>query len=833
MSDNNWIKQIKEIAATYELSVPSLFKQIDKFASGDDENSICARDLQYHILNCIKVCMEISHEIRYSENNFTIHDIRHSFNVMKLMDQLVNDINNLSILEIGFLIYSALLHDVGMIRLGDEKISAEEIREYHGERSKKILKNNIIKSNTGAELNYGKHHPLFIKYLPDICASHMRDFQSILDFPKNMIVNSMNVNLRQCAVLLRLSDAMDISSNRAPFAIYNLLKLRGISNEHWQKHMIITDCSIFEKKYRIEGSCDDEKVLRILYKHLDLIENELKKAITHSLKSDDFMHLAVDSEIMNVNISTDGYTIWNNTLTLDYNSISNLFMGEHLYGTKRAGLREIIQNSIDACLVRESENEKNNQNDAYIPQISVTMDNDHIYVRDNGIGMTKEVIEKYFLNVGISYYRSDEFRNKELNYSPIGFFGIGFLACFMLSDDIVVRTASYNGNKEYTLHLIKEDRFVTIFEHPRKDFTGTEICFKKEKFLYNFNDINNEKTPEYKQIRDIKNYIENTFWRLTICKQQKDMVYRLRTTTFYKYASKKFKDKEYVINLSEYLIDIEGVISFNDDEGLLEMWKDSGLNITNFVSSLRSNTIEIEGCGLKSIPFYDKSLIYKNDKFMEIDNEASLLYKNDYILAFVSKKDNSFDGTSNVPIYLPRQFQERVFSKNKINIYGKSFIHFNPTYLGSEFCRQLLHLMDKEVHSIYILDSDENSVYWSIMKSDSTDQKGEIEKVFCYLKSAKIKLPSVSDNWLFFKDFSVMINIQNENIEPQASRSKLIELSEHYVMNAIEITKYLWLLKKIKNNNNINIATISFLKKKILHLWDNKNPLLKKELKPD
>lgn len=830
MSDKTWITQIKE-SVSYALSIPLLFKQFDKFKKEDDESSICARDLQPHILDCLRVCSDIDPEIRHSENNFTIHDIRHSFNVITLMSQLVDDINELSILEIGFLIYSALLHDIGMIRLGDEEISDEEIREYHGERTKKFLENNIIRLNSGTELNFGIYHTVFMEYLPDLCASHMRDFQSILAFPNNMLVNSIRINLRLCAVLLRLADAMDISSNRAPFAVYNLLKLKGLSNEHWKKHMSITDCSIIDGKYRIEGSCNDERVIRVLYKNLDMIQSELRKAITYSLKSNDLTHLVVDSEIIDVNIRTDGYEIRNNTLTLDYNSISNLFMGEHLYGTKRAGLREIIQNSIDACLVRKSENEKKILKDAYTPQISVAIDNEHIYVRDNGIGMTREVIEKYFLNVGLSYYHSNEFRQKELDYSPIGFFGIGFLACFMLSDDIIVKTASYKDNIEYTLHLVKDDRFVTIFEYPRTDFTGTEIVFEKKVFFRNFSEINNKELSEYEQINDIKNYIEDTFWRMKKSGKQYDMLYNLRSTSFYSYASRQVKEKKYVINISDYLINIEGVMSFNDDQGLLEMWQDSGTKISDFVTSLQSNTIEIEGCGSKSMPFYSKSFVYENDEFIEIGDRDDLLYRTDYILIFISRRDRYFDMASSVPVYLPRHFQERIFLKNTIIQYERTYIPFNPTYFGTTFSKQLLNLMNKEVHSSYILDPQDKSIYWSMMQNTGGKPEQENENTTCYLKSAKIGIPPMEDNWLLFKDFSLMINIQNEEIEPQASRSKLIELSEHYVMNAIEITKYLWLLKNIGYENDN--ATSRFLKREILSLWENKNPLLKKEMKPN
>ena len=38
---------------------------------------------------------------------------------------------------------------------------------------------------------------------------------------------------------------------------------------------------------------------------------------------------------------------------MDYNAVTNLLMGEHIYGDKKYGLRELIQNSIDACKTME------------------------------------------------------------------------------------------------------------------------------------------------------------------------------------------------------------------------------------------------------------------------------------------------------------------------------------------------------------------------------------------------------------------------------------------------------------------------------------------------
>lgn len=107
----------------------------------------------------------------------------------------------------------------------------------------------------------------------------------------------------------------------------------------------------------------------------------------------------------------------------------------------------------------------------------------YIYIRDNGIGMTDEILEKYFLNIGVSYYQSQEYKDENLLYKPLGFFGIGFLACFMLSDEIWIKTSSYKENVELRLHLVKGDKYVTKYTYHQKKFSGTEIKLKKEIFF--------------------------------------------------------------------------------------------------------------------------------------------------------------------------------------------------------------------------------------------------------------------------------------------------------------------------------------------------------------
>ena len=66
--------------------------------------------------------------------NYTVHGIKHSINVMEYMCDLLADIDKLSELEIVSLIYSALLHDIGMVANDTEIADIKADNVTFGER---------------------------------------------------------------------------------------------------------------------------------------------------------------------------------------------------------------------------------------------------------------------------------------------------------------------------------------------------------------------------------------------------------------------------------------------------------------------------------------------------------------------------------------------------------------------------------------------------------------------------------------------------------------------------------------------------------------------------
>lgn len=124
-----------------------------------------------------------------------------------------------------------------------------------------------------------------------------------------------------------------------------------------------------------------------------------------------------------------------------------------LYGDKPGiGVRELVQNSVDACLERNElirrgmcEKSTDVDDDVVVTLESIDGNTPRLIVEDYGVGMSTEIVDKYFLNIGASFRSSDLWRNSyEVDgHSTIhrtGRFGIGVLAAFLLGRTIHVST---------------------------------------------------------------------------------------------------------------------------------------------------------------------------------------------------------------------------------------------------------------------------------------------------------------------------------------------------------------------------------------------------------
>ena len=126
---------------------------------------------------------------------------------------------------------------------------------------------------------------------------------------------------------------------------------------------------------------------------------------------------------------------------MEYNFKVNLggmidILSNHLYSSPKVFIRELLQNGTDAISMRAKENSsfKNGK-------IAITVtENKTVRFRDNGIGLTEEEIHRFLAVIGQSSKR--DLSTGQIYEDYIGRFGIGLLSCFMVTDEITVRTRS-------------------------------------------------------------------------------------------------------------------------------------------------------------------------------------------------------------------------------------------------------------------------------------------------------------------------------------------------------------------------------------------------------
>ncbi len=466
------------------------------------KNTKLYRELQKRESGYLK---QVDHVYKYAEDmlpkinrifaNYTGHGIEHSINVMNYMYDLVTDISQISDLEIACLIDAALLHDIGMT-VGEDEIALIKRDEfnYHGRKYSVICQkyqDEITALQECVRPVHGERafaHIMEMKkeffVIPDytncnfqeelakICQAHTMNREWLLqNLDDSQVKGSDWLNAQYIAMLLRIADYLDMDEKRAPIELYRFLAPVGFGDEEWRQHYIIGNREKVKRDdtsgigvIEIYGECDDAKIHRKFLRYLSGISEELLWCTGYTGKHmKEKYRIFLQPQIDN-RIKTKGFEISDLRLQMDYQAVMALLMGENVYGDKKYGLRELVQNAVDACRVmaEEAEHLEKYRYVPYVPMIQVILDvkTEKMIVLDNGIGMGVDVLTKYFLNIGKSYYRSDEFLYQGKDYCPIGTFGIGFLACFMLSDSVVVETKHYAEQQGFTIELEKDSEYV-------------------------------------------------------------------------------------------------------------------------------------------------------------------------------------------------------------------------------------------------------------------------------------------------------------------------------------------------------------------------------------
>lgn len=147
-----------------------------------------------------------------------------------------------------------------------------------------------------------------------------------------------------------------------------------------------------------------------------------------------------------------------------------------LYSDQEIFLRELVSNAVDATSKLQTLNRKGEvKGEIGETTIDIMIDAaaKTLTIRDRGIGMTKEEVEKYLNQVALSSAQDfvDKYKDEA---SIIGHFGLGFYSAFMVADKVEVVTQSWKEGAESVRWICEGDPSYEIGEGDR-DFRGTDI----------------------------------------------------------------------------------------------------------------------------------------------------------------------------------------------------------------------------------------------------------------------------------------------------------------------------------------------------------------------
>jgi molecular chaperone HtpG len=157
-----------------------------------------------------------------------------------------------------------------------------------------------------------------------------------------------------------------------------------------------------------------------------------------------------------------------------------------LYSDHEIFLRELVSNAVDASqkmkVLAATGEFKGELGDLKV-EVLVDKDARTLTIRDKGIGMTSEEIDKYINQIAFSGAEEfvQQYKGKEGAEQIIGHFGLGFYSAFMVSERVQIQTLSRhegatavqwesNGDPSYTIENIeKTDRGTDIVLYIAED----------------------------------------------------------------------------------------------------------------------------------------------------------------------------------------------------------------------------------------------------------------------------------------------------------------------------------------------------------------------------
>lgn len=394
------------------------------------------------------------------------------------------------------------LPEIGCNSLEDNQkiIIGDFVRRYHACIAQ-VIATYGIPSKNGAVKVFDSNFNYLNQLSGLIARSHNHSLREIVDLLGDERKREhRNTHPTYLMGVLRIADYLQLKSDRTPKILFNTIAFCSpISIKEWTKHLSIISTNNYhpdDELLYIEAYPEDANTLVGIKKLLTGLQKEFDEywAVSGEVYSryKPLNRLSLNYRRVKSNIDNPIKYVESNhksyhpevlAVRADNQKLFPLLI-KPLYGDlPQVGLRELLQNSIDATNERYSQETSSNVNWESIPyniNIEINFDTNTFTLTDNGIGMNVEVIKDYFLKIGSSYRTSEQWKsnfcvNETTNIPRTGKFGIGMLAGFLIGDKIEVKTKHISEDSKSTHFNYKLDSNEIELKFIRKKEVGTTI----------------------------------------------------------------------------------------------------------------------------------------------------------------------------------------------------------------------------------------------------------------------------------------------------------------------------------------------------------------------
>lgn len=367
------------------------------------------------------------------------------------------------------------------------------IRLLHARQAEKLGEREWKSENGNSSFFLIEDAELRLRYgalIGQIAASHnwsIDDVKSRLRGQVNAPGNwpsEWRVDPIKIACLLRCADAAHIDNQRAPDFLLALIRRSGISLDHWKAQNSLSrvdaDQSDPTKSSLLFTSTrafkpSDASAWWIAFDAVSVLDAELRASnnlLLSRVQKDSSSPIFKMQRVTGANvpselaksIETNGWTPTSARIHVgNLERLVETLGGQSLYGggdNFAIVMRELLQNARDALAARRSLTSE------FAGRILVKVTSKSetqtvVEVRDDGIGMSERTMTSALLDFGTSFWASDLVRSefpglRSSSFRPVGKFGIGFYAVFMLAAEVIVASRRYDeGLADVTrLHFV-------------------------------------------------------------------------------------------------------------------------------------------------------------------------------------------------------------------------------------------------------------------------------------------------------------------------------------------------------------------------------------------